>query len=469
MTAEHQTRTADSKDMADTDDVIPADLVPADLRERAAGTLLHNWAKGHTVPSRSLYPHQWSWDAGFIAIGLAYCDPARGWQDLRSLFAGQWADGRVPHIVFDPDVAEADYFPGPAFWRAPTPPGLPGGATTAIVQPPVHALAALRLYQVAADNNTGVEEALAQLRWFYPRLVAQQDYLLNRRDAGGAGLPSIVHPWESGLDNSPAWDAALNDVPIDEQLLVRHTRQDLRKAHADHRPTNRDYARYIHIVDTYRAAGYADDGLVDRHPFVVECPNFASLTGAAELALAEIAQVIGADPVPHRARAQAITEAVVERLYDPVNSSFHALDVRTGKLSPAHCVSGLLPLILPALPTPQVEAIMANATSPRFGLPGPSAGNRYPLPVPSYDRTAWDFDPYRYWRGPTWINVNWLIWRGLLTHGYAADAAALRESMLKLVAEYGFHEYYDPATGAGIGAATFSWSAALTLDLLAVR
>lgn len=447
-----------SSDVASASAVASATSSDERLRRLAVATLDGNWARGHTVPSRQLYPHQWSWDAAFIAIGLAHYDPARAWHDLRSLFGGQWADGRVPHIVFDDGVDEADYFPGPAFWRAPSPPAMPGGATTGLVQPPVHAVAAWEVY-----SRNPSEESLDQLRRLYPPLVKQQEYLLGRRDAGGAGLPSIVHPWESGLDNSPSWDAPLTEVPVEEDLLRRYVRQDLRKAHADHRPTNVDYCRYIHIAETYRDTGYADANLADEHPFVVECPNFAALTGAAERALAEIARVIGGDPAPHLARAERITAAILDRLYDPINGTFHALNVRTGKLSPVHCVNGLIPLILPDLPEEHVPGILAEAASPRFGLPTAAGG----LPVPSYDRTAPDFDPVRYWRGPIWININWMLWRGLRTHGRHELAAHLRASMLNLIKREGCFEYYHPDTGAGVGAPAFSWTAALALDLLA--
>ena len=30
-----------------------------------------NWDGSYTVPSRTLYPHQWSWDSAFVAIGNA--------------------------------------------------------------------------------------------------------------------------------------------------------------------------------------------------------------------------------------------------------------------------------------------------------------------------------------------------------------------------------------------------------------
>ena len=61
-----------------------------------------NWMGHATRASARLYPHQWSWDSAFICVGLAHTAPERAWRDLHSLFAAQWPDGRVPHIVFDP-------------------------------------------------------------------------------------------------------------------------------------------------------------------------------------------------------------------------------------------------------------------------------------------------------------------------------------------------------------------------------
>lgn len=452
------------------------------LQARIREVLDANWTGTHTVPSRTLYPHQWSWDAAFISIGLARIAPDRAWRELRSLFSAQWPDGRVPHIVFDPGVAERDYFPGPTFWAAPADPGptgptgptgpaaAPGPRTpgdrqirsgapttagsTGIVQPPVHALGAWEVYRHTPDDA-----GRAQLRWLYPRLVAQQDYLSGARDVGGGGLASIVHPWESGLDNSPAWDAALAAVPVDADLLRRHRRRDNQVGLVDHRPTDDDYARYLALAAAYRDGDYRDTHLADRHLFLVECPAFNALRGGAELALARIAEVVGADPTGHRARAAAITRALVDRLYDARTGMFHALDVRTRRLSPARCVNGLVPLILPDLPGRQVTELVATLRSSRFGLTSTSA-------VPSYDRTAADFDPVRYWRGPVWLNMNWLLWRGLRSHGRDELAATLRDTLLDLVRRSGSYEYFHADTGAGIGTPAFSWTAALTLDLL---
>ncbi|MFF5084193.1 trehalase family glycosidase [Actinoplanes sp. NPDC000266] len=433
----------------------------AELWNSAAGVLETNWAGDHMVPSRRLYPHQWSWDAAFIAVGLAYVNPTRAWRDLRSLFEAQWPDGRVPHIVFDPAMSEADYFPGPAFWGVPAYGVRPAHGSTGIVQPPLHAVAAWEVYRRAAAHGAAAsQQAQAELEWLYPRLVAQQEYLTDRRDLGGGGLASVVHPWETGLDNSPAWDDAMANVPADLSLLNVYRRRDLAVSEASHRPTDTDYARYVGLVLSYRAADYSDTGLLEWHAFAVECPSFNAILGAAELSLAQIAGVLGhaAAADAHRERAQRITSAIVARLWNPDTGMFHARDVHTGKLTPARCVSGLVPLMLPDLPAGQVEGVLAAMRSERFGLP-----------VTSYDCTAADFDTLRYWRGPVWINVNWLLRRGLLVHGRRDEAEDLRAAMVRLVHRNGHFEYFHPETGEGLGAPSFSWTAALALDLLADR
>src|SRR3712207_7897840 len=50
----------------------------------------------------------------------------------------------------------------------------------------------------------------------YPRLLAWHRYLATARDPEGSGLVTIYHPWESGTDNSPRWDSALENVVVGE-------------------------------------------------------------------------------------------------------------------------------------------------------------------------------------------------------------------------------------------------------------
>ncbi|HEX2130090.1 MAG TPA: trehalase family glycosidase [Actinophytocola sp.] len=431
------------------------------LRRRAAATMRRNWRGSHTVPTTSLYPHQWSWDSAFIAIGHARLDPRRAFTELTALYDAQWRDGRVPQIVFNPAVREDAYFPGPEFWRPlPASGPAPGMSTTGLVQPPVHATALLTV----ADRHPG-DGTTAAVRALYPGLARFHDYLFTRRRVA-SGLVAIVHPWESGLDNSPAWDEPLAAVPVADAHPagdIADLRRDLRHADASHRPTDEDYARYLAVVGAYRDRGYTDDDLLAL-PFCAVDPLFCTLLARSEHALAELARRAGADPGRHRERADELAHQVHARLFDAELGCYVALDARTGRHTGRRTVAGLGPLLLPGLPAEHRTALLATLTGPSFGLGSPTVRG-----VPSYDLTAADLDRHQYWRGPTWMNTNWLVWCALRRLGETGLADRLAADMLGLVAGAGFREYFDPVTGEGLGADDFSWSAALTLDVLADR
>jgi len=92
---------------------------PALLRDRAAAVLRGNDAGSWTKASPHLYPHQWSWDSAFNAIGWAHLDVRRAMAELEGLFAAQWSTGMVPHIVFRAGPDEP-YFPGRSGGTAPS-------------------------------------------------------------------------------------------------------------------------------------------------------------------------------------------------------------------------------------------------------------------------------------------------------------------------------------------------------------
>ena len=64
------------------------------------------------------------------------------------------------------------------------------------------------------------------------------------------------------------------------------------------------------------------------------------------------------------------------------------------------------------------------------------------------------------------MNVNWFLIRGLEQAGLTAEAMELAGLTIDLVSRSGFVEYYEPTRGEPLGARDFSWSAALTIDLL---
>lgn len=431
------------------------DALPPAWRD-ALRTLLMNWRGMASVPSRNLYPHQWSWDSAFISIGLASWHQARAQSELLTVFAGQWANGMLPHIVFNGSIPDEAYFPGPSFWRSPPAPAGSPLATSGITQPPIHAGAALELYRRASDAARS-REFLAMI---YPRMKRQLAYLKAARDIGGAGLLSIVHPWESGLDNSPAWDEPVSGLAADSSYPVPE-RPDIALIDPRERPSGREYSLYVLLAEGYRDSGYSNAYLREEHPFVVEDPLFNACYIWALESMAEIAGLLGQDGRSYREDAEAARTALTDRLWNPAQGVFQARDLRRDQLSPVVTVGGLVPLLDPGLRGDRAEALRSMLRSEHFRLADMQFG------VPSNDLAAPTFDARLYWRGPTWVNTSWLIWKGLLSHGYDSEAELVRNGVLEAVTTAGPYEYFDPFDGTGRGSAAFSWTAALFLDMAA--
>ena len=74
------------------------------LKKDAVHVLRANDMGVYTRPAPRLYPHQWNWDSALIAIGWSHIDEERAQKEILSLFRGQWQNGMIPHILFNPEV-----------------------------------------------------------------------------------------------------------------------------------------------------------------------------------------------------------------------------------------------------------------------------------------------------------------------------------------------------------------------------
>jgi hypothetical protein len=399
--------------------------------------------EGYTVPAEGLYPYQWCWDSGPIALGWgAAGDWDRAWTELELLLSAQWPSGMVPHIVFwqIPD----DYFPGPDVWGTQrTPP------STGLTQPPLPVTAAVRIYRQDPHRH----RARKRLEGLWPGLVRWLEWL-DRARTGPHGALVVVHPWESGMDNAPTWDEPLGRVdPVAELPLAR---RDLATVAAAQRPSNEEYRRYMAIVEILRERGWDTERQCEDSPFAVEDVAFSAIAARAAADLATIAPDFDADPAPLDALAARLRTGV-GALWDERTSWFRPYDVRGGKAVGPATATGVVALWAGAATAPQADEIAVRLSEWNKML-------RYG--VPTCDPTDDNFEPERYWRGPVWVIVNWLAAEGLTAYGYDGHAEAIRGMTRALVANAGDSEYYDPRTGAGIGGHGFSWSAALTLAWL---
>jgi glycogen debranching enzyme len=90
-------------------------------------------------------------------------------------------------------------------------------------------------------------------------------------------------------------------------------------------------------------------------------------------------------------------------------------------------------------------------------------GARVRYMVPSLDPDDPGFQMIRYWRGPVWAVVNYMIGTGLLEQGHLAQGERVRGDTRAMMNQTGFFEAYSPTDCAGSGGDDFSWTAAIWL------
>ena len=436
---------------------------PEDITARAAAVLRENDMGTWTRASPTLYPHQWSWDSAFIAIGLAHLDTVRAAGEIRSLLDHQWENGKIPHIVFNPEAPPESYFPGPEHWAsAADAPDVPA-MTSGLCQPPVHALAALRILQIAearGDGAAGAREFLAEV---YPKLLAWHRYLATARDPEGSGLVTIYHPWESGTDNSPRWTGALERVEVGK--IPDYERADLEHVEPSERPTGYEYDRFIWLVDVIKGANCDDAVLYRECPFLAKDVLASAILVRANEALLEIAEIADA-PEEDRTTVRNWIERGrkgLEVRWNPDLSLCSDYDLRAERPLSACTIAGFAPLIAGGGRSDHLGDLLRIFDSRAF------AGNpdlRWPLP-PSTSPGESGFQPRSYWRGPVWPVMNWLLWWSLKRSGEKKRAARLKGYSLAQLLDGCFGEYYEPFTGEALGSDDQSWTAAVALDWLA--
>jgi hypothetical protein len=442
-----------------------AALAQSPLAERAAQVLRQNHDGVMTRAAPGLYPHQWSWDAAFNAVGWASVDLWTAAGELDALFAGQWRNGMVPHIVFSP--VTDDYFPGPDVWdcAAVCPGAPPEIRTSGICQPPVHALAAAAVHLVGINRPAARTATRRWLRSLYPRLLAWHRYLVTERRDDRTGLMAIIHGWESGTDNSPRWDAPYARV-VGAGLPGRPRRDLAHVTDAGQRPSDRDYGRYVTLIQEARARGYDARRVRPRGSFVVGDTLFTAIFAAAGRVLADLGDSLHgtetAETAELRDAAADARRAVLDQV-DPATGLAGDVDLRTGQPLRTETIAGFAPLVAGDVPGPLRRQLIELLLGPRW------AGHpalRWRLP-PSTSPASDSFDPRNYWRGPVWPVISWLLSQSLAREGERSAAALIRSETISQLADLNFAEYYEPFTGEPLGSRDQSWTAAVALDWLA--
>ena len=264
-----------------------------------------------------------------------------------TLFAAQWRDGRVPHIVFNPRVPVALTPPGPQFWvRSPGgPPQAPPRASCSrrcTRSPPG------TVYRRDPRRRRAAGSAGSTRSWSPPQHYLRHDRDARRRRAGLPGAPA-----GGGPGQQPRLGRAAGRRAGRPELMRRHRRHDTRVAAAEQRPTDVYYARYIVLVDSTGQRRHLDAGWppTTRSSWSARCST--RVTAAAEHALADIAEVVGAETLAaHREAGARLDRGALGRTSLRIRAAAPStsVDLRTDVLLPSRTVLGLGRCCCPACP-----------------------------------------------------------------------------------------------------------------------
>jgi hypothetical protein len=418
---------------------------------RAQETLRHNDAGVFTKPGPRQYPHQWNWDSALIALGLSHFDLPRALTEIRSLLSGQWRDGMLPHIVYH--HLDSDYFPDPAFWMIENSPQAPDRPTSGITQPPILTTIVRRIHQ-----RTPIPEFITEV---YPTLYAWHRWLHTARNIDGSGLVAIIHPWESGTDDSPRWLSVLDRIQPED--LPEFHRGDLTHVSTDERPLGIDYERFIYLLDVFRKCNYDPQTIADRTPFLVQDVLFNAILYQANKDLLALAREIRQPVHEIEGWTQTVRKHFDTAFWDQESGLYYDYDLQRQRSIKVNTAATFLPLFAGLATKAQAVRLVEQQLNNPVKY-APNTNTPFMITTTSKTEPAWD--ARRYWRGPVWIILNWLVAEGLVNYGFHTLAEKIRADSLELIHRSGFREYYDPRDGSGCGSIDFSWSAALTIEWL---
>lgn len=434
----------------------------SDVLDQAKNVLAQNDRGAYTVPAGDIYPHQWLWDSCFISIGLRHLDVDRAQVELESLVQGQWANGMLPGIIFSDDPKHRREH---NLWQSWLNPHAPSGViTSGLTQPPMLAEAVVQI-----GEKLKMPDRRSWYKKMYPHLAKYHLWMYKERDFFGEGLISLLHPYESGTDNSPPWIIEIKAhawpwwLKIIETLkfdiVVNLVRRDTKHVPPGQRVSNIEAIAYWAELRHIRSKAYDSKTILNNKPkLALEDLTFNCIFIRANKHLQEIAKTLG-ETIPAEVLSKMQkTEEALELLWDEQDGNYYSCSLISKDLVREPTIASLLPLYAGCVSKDRAEHLV--------GLLKKRSQFKASYPAPSVPLSSEYFDDLKYWQGPTWVNTNWLIIEGLRNYGYKEEAEKLKDQTIKLVAKNGCNEYFSPLSGEPAGAANFSWTAALTIDLL---
>lgn len=426
---------------------------------QAKEILKNNWREGFSIPTSKLYPFQWNWDSGFVALGMSIYNLDNAIEEIRTFFSGQWDNGMLPHILFHSEN-ETSYFPNYDFWNSSVNKGAPQiPKSSGITQPPVFGF----VLEEILDHHSDNQKVISFVKEIFPKLVKYHKFLYDYRDPADEGLFFIYHPWESGRDNSPIWDESMSRIVIKEGSISDYQRRDTQIANASERPTKDQYDRYVYLLELGRKFQYDGKEIAELSPFMIQDCMMNAILIKSNDSLINIGKILGLDTSYIEEKQKLSKSNFSTKFWNDNLSLFVSYDQRAGHQIEHKEIGGIVALFAEVATASQAELIAKYLQE---------IHDRGYYLCPSFDIDSPLFDSKRYWRGPIWPQMNWMIYHGLKAYGFNDIANIVKSDLLEIVGKVGFFEYFESEkskykhTSIGYGGNNFSWTASSIISLL---
>ena len=276
-----------------------------------------------------------------------------------------------------------------------------------------------------------------------------------------AVVADIEHPLRAEVTKPPimAWAALkLDEIDPDPEFL-QEIYVPLVRWNAWWFSMNDDDADGLAQYNHPYSSGLDDSPLWD-YGMPVESPDLNTYLCVQMGSLAMMAETLGmeAEGAMWRRRAASVVRRMIEVFWDEEAGFFRAL--HDNQPIPVVTPFNLYPLWTGQLPDQIRDRLIAHLTTPD------QFWGEYA--IPSVARQDPHYAPERMWRGPVWVNINYIFIEALRQVSEFELARDLLEKTLRLIMDQpGIYEYYHAETGEPppTAAEVFGWTAAVFIDL----
>lgn len=318
--------------------------------------------------------------------------------ELKSLFASQWSNGMLPHIRYSD--FERNYEPSSEKWNCISSSGI---KTSGITQPLILYTIIYKIYEdlrTQGDTRsiTLIRDALVELK---DKIELNLDSFRLRMDQG---VIFNIHPWETGTDNSPAYDTEIErlnrQVKGHEYQNIIGKRKDTNSVPEHQRPRDLDYEAYGKLIDALRKNNYQAQNMMNNKICAFKDVFFNALFIDSITCLSNLNNELKLGiSIPFD--KDTLMQDFEQCFWSKKHNSYLNRDTNGSFVTEKtfHIIS---PLVIRDGKRKQILfKYLAKHFRNENGL----------ILTTSYNSEK--FEPERYWRGPIWPVVNWLIWNGV--------------------------------------------------------